>query len=92
MANYNTFVVIDCKKRRPILVTSSARNANKLLVTGNRVEVWNNQNCVEIIHNSDRRKEPSPLYPYIEQEKEYHKQKQINAEKRNARKKTTLAK
>lgn len=82
MAKYNTFLVIDCKKRKPILITSSARKANKLLTTGIRVEVWNDNKKVEIIYNSDRKKE-NPLSPYIVFEKEYIQKKQAKAEKRN---------
>lgn len=86
MANYNTFVVVDCKSRVPVLTTSSARKANSLLKTGIRVEVWNGNAIVEKIYEADKRRERSPLLPYIEAEREYIRQKQLKAEQRNARK------
>ena len=84
MANYNTFLVVDCKTRRPLLNTSSARKASRLLQTGVRVEVWNNNAIVETIYERDRRLEGNPLRPYIEKEREYIRDKQARAEKRNA--------
>jgi hypothetical protein len=82
MAKYNTFLVIDCKTRKPILTTSSARKANRLLTTGVRVEVWNDNKKVEIIYDTDK-KEKNPLSPYITLEKEYIRKKQAKAEERN---------
>ena len=38
MANYNTFIVVDCNSRKSILTTSSARKANGMLATGYRLE------------------------------------------------------
>lgn len=87
MANYNTFLVIDCNSRRLILTTSSARKANAELKTGIRVEVWNNNSLVEKIYEADKRKENNPLGPYIKAEKEYIGKKQLAAEKRNAKRK-----
>lgn len=87
MANYNTFVVVDCKTRKPLLTTSSARKANKELKTGIRIEVWNNNVLVERIYESDKRKEPSPLSAYVRAEREYIGRKQAEAEKRNKRRK-----
>jgi hypothetical protein len=92
MANYNTFVVVDCKTRKPFLTTSSARKASKELKTGIRIEVWNNNVLVERIYESDKRKEPSPLSAYIRAEREYIGRKQAEAERRNkARKAARLA-
>lgn len=85
MANYNTFLVVDCKTRKPILTTSSARKAYKELKTGVRIEVWNNNNLVERIHEADKKKETNPLAPYIELEREYIGRKQAAAEQRNKR-------
>lgn len=87
MANYNTFVVVDCNTRKPFLTTSSAKKANKELKTGVRIEVWNNNVLVERIYESDRCKEPSPLSAYIRAEREYIARKQAEAEKRNKRRK-----
>lgn len=83
MANYNTFLVIDCKSRKPILTTSSAIKANKELKTGVRIKVWNNNTLVERIYKSDKRSEWNQLSPYINAEREYIRQKQARAEMRN---------
>ena len=88
MANYNTFLVIDCNSRKTLLNTSSARRASKELKTGVRIEVWNNNELVTKIYEADRK----PLYPYIQAEREYIRKKQAAAERRNkARKETTAA-
>ena len=84
MANYNTFVVVDCRSRKPLLTTSSARKARKELQTGIRVEVWNGNQLVERIYESDKRRERDPLVPYVNAEKEYIRKKQKQAEERNA--------
>lgn len=91
MANYNTFLVIDCNTRRPILTTSSARKAQNELRTGVRVEVWNNNTLVERIYEADKRKEADPLAPYVEAEREYIRRKQAKAEARNRARKERLA-
>ena len=90
MANYNTFVVVDCKSRKSILITSSARKANNLLSTGFRVEVWNNHSLIETVYERDRKREGSPLAPYIEREREYIREKQQRAEARNKRRRERL--
>lgn len=79
MANYNTFMVVDCKSRKSILTTSSARKSSRLLQTGFRIDVWNNNEKIETIYAKDR----TPLKPYIEAEREYIRQKQARAEERN---------
>ena len=84
MANYNTFVVVECKARRTVMVTSSARKASRLLQTGIRIEVWNNNSFVETFYERDRRGKGNPLKPYIEKERDYIREKQARAEKRNA--------
>ena len=91
MANYNTFLVVDCKTRKPIITTSSARKARKELRTGVRVEVWNNNTLVERIYEADKRKEADPLAPYVALEREYIRQKQAKAEARNRARKERLA-
>lgn len=91
MANYNTFLVVDCKTRKPILTTSSARKARQELRTGVRVEVWNNNTLVERIYEADKRKEADPLAPYVEAEREYIRRKQAKAQERNRRRKAKLA-
>ena len=87
MANYNTFIVIDCKTRKPILTTSSARKARKGLRTGFRIEVWNNNTIIEKIYESDKRNKQDPLAPYVAIEREYIARKQAQAEERNRRRK-----
>lgn len=79
MANYNTFIVIDCKSRKPILTTSSARKANRLLTTGYRVEVWNHNTLTNIIYSTKKER----LIEYLHAEKEYIRKKQSEAEERN---------
>lgn len=80
MAAYNTFVVIDCKKRTPTLVTSSARKAGRMLINGFRLEVWNDNTKTAVIYHKTR----NLLNPYISLEKEYIGRKQAKAtERRN---------
>jgi ribosomal 50S subunit-recycling heat shock protein len=79
MANYNTFLVVDCNSRKTLLNTSSARKASKQMRTGVRIEVWNNNELVTKIYEADK----SPLKPYIQAEKEYIRKKQAAAERRN---------
>lgn len=85
MANYNTFLVINCNTRRPVLTTSSARKAHKELRTGIRIEVWSNNILVERIYEADREK--NPMAPYIKAEREYIGRKQAKAAERNRRRK-----
>lgn len=91
MANYNTFLVVDCNTRRPILTTSSARKASKELKTGVRIEVWNNNELVTKIYDSDKNKGTNPLSPYIQAEREYIRKKQAAAERRNKARKEKRA-
>lgn len=80
MAKYNTFVVMDCKKRTPCLVTSSARKAKAELWKGRRVEVWSENQKTAIIYAHYLHK----MKTYIEAEREYIAIKQMAAEVRNA--------
>lgn len=79
---YNTFVVVDCKTRKNVLVTSSARKATAMLQKGRKIEVWNVNQKVEVIYSKTHR-EPFPMKCYIEAEKEYFGKKQRAAEHRN---------
>ena len=88
MANYNTFVVVNCKTRKPVITTSSARKAYKELQTGIRIEVWNNNVLIERIYESDKHRERNHMKPYIDMEKEYIRKKQEMAEQRNKRRKS----
>ena len=79
MANYNTFVVVDCKSRKSILTTSSARKAKKLLSVGFRIDIWNNNEKIDTVHYN----EPIKMKPFVMAEKEYIRKKQQDAERRN---------
>lgn len=79
MANYNTFIVQETKGGKPLLVTSSVRKARKLLTPGIRVDVWNNNQRVETVYYRTIRN----LDPYVTAEKEYIRNKQAAAERKN---------
>ena len=83
MANYNTFVVVDCRSKKSILTTSSARKSSRLLQTGFRIDVWNDNKKVLTVYAKDR----SPMKVYIEAERDYIRKKQAKAEARNKRRK-----
>lgn len=85
MANYNTFVVVNCSTRKPVIITSSARKAYRELQTGIRIEVWNDNKLVERIYESDKKREGNPMKPYIDIEKAYIRKKQEIATLRNKR-------
>lgn len=86
MANYNTFIVVDCNSRKSILTTSSARKATKLLQTGVRIDIWNNNAKTCTVYETTK----GLMKPYIESEKEYIRQKQARAEERNKLRKRKL--
>lgn len=86
MANYNTFVVVDCKARNLMLVTSSAKKAASCLTTGIRIEVWNDNSKVVTVYDHSRWK----IRPYILLEREYIRKKQEKAERRHERKRRKL--
>lgn len=83
MTNYNTFIVYDCKMRKNILVTSSARKAKKTIYVGSKIEVWNDNKCVETIYNRNIGK----INKYVSIEKQYIAEKQHKAELKNKRRK-----
>ena len=80
MAKYNTFIVMECKHNNVVLVTSSARKVTAELWKGRRVEVWNENERIEIIYSS----KAENMKRYILQEKEYIRRKQQRAEFDNA--------
>lgn len=87
MANYNTFCLVDTKSRKLLLITSSARKCKRAFAKGYRIEVWNANNCTEVIYNrniADFRK-------YIKAEKQYIANRQQKAEARNRKRKQRLA-
>lgn len=77
--SYNTFVAVNTRNGKPMLVTSSARKANAKLAVGMRIEVWNCNEKSEIIYNSTR----SKMGRYIEDEKNYIADKQAKATAKN---------
>lgn len=75
----NAFVVVNCKTRKPTLVTLSARKARSVCEKGVRIEVWSNDSMIEAIYSSEVEK----FKPYVQQEKEFIGMKQRKAEERN---------
>ena len=79
MARYNTFVVLSTKGGGPLLVTSSARKAKRLLGPGRRIEVWTENRKSETVYT----RTASTLDAYTAAEKDYIRQRQTAAEHRN---------
>ena len=79
MAKYNTYLVCLCKSGRSILVTSSARKAVRMLEKGKRIEVWNENTRLRVVHQKTREQ----MKVYIRQEQDYLFAKQMAAERRN---------
>lgn len=86
MANYNTFIAQETKGGKTMLVTSSARKVKSVLTPGIRVEVWNDNKKTETIYTKTR----SLLDKYIESERQYIREKQAKAEKRNKARRAKL--
>lgn len=86
MAKYNTFIVYDCKKRKNILVTSSARKAKRLLKTGIKIEIWSQNILMNVIYL----KNANDINEYVGIEKQYIAKKQANAELKNKRRKSKI--
>lgn len=82
MAKYYTFAIIDYKKSCNVLVTSSARKAKKILKSGLKTEIWNENSLIDIVYTRTKEK----LNDYIALEKEYIAKRQQRAEQRNKRK------
>lgn len=76
MARYNTFLLVDTKTRKPLLVTSSARKITAELCKGRRVEVWNENERIDMIYAN----KPESMKRFIQAEKEYIQRKQERAE------------
>lgn len=87
MANYNTFSLIDTKSRKVRLITSSARKCKAAFSKGHRIEVWNANNCVEVIYSRNI----ADFGKYITIEKQYIAEKQRKAEARNRKRRLRLA-
>lgn len=87
MADYNTFILVDTKKRRNILTTSSARKCKKLFTAGDRIDVWNGNALVDVIYNRNF----NDINKYVALEKERIAIKQKQAEERNRRRRERAA-
>lgn len=81
MMRPDIFMVYDCKKREPILITQSARKAKHELRTGIKIEVWNNDKHIETIYARMSRN----IDKYVSLQKQYIGKKQVEAEQRNKR-------
>ena len=79
MANYNTFIAQATKGGKTMLITSSARKVKSLLRPGIRIEVWSENRKTETVYT----KTSSLLDKYVQSEKQYIREKQAKAEKRN---------
>lgn len=83
----NTFVVVDCKDRKNVLVTNSARKAKDRLYVGAKIEVWNSNGVhMETIYSRNIGK----INKYISLQKQFIGEKQRKAEQRNRRKNNEL--
>lgn len=77
------FVIINCKQRKVVGVINSARKAKGFIGKGVKIEVWENNICIETIYAKQCKK----FDRFISQEKAYIGWKQKQAEKRNKRRK-----
>lgn len=80
-----TFVLVESRNRNILLVTRSAGKARAMLKKGIRCEVWEKDHLFEKVYWRSR----VLLLPYIEAEKDYHRQKQMRREDRNRRRSWT---
>lgn len=79
MAIYNTFIAQRTKGGKTMIVTSSARKVKSLLAPGVRIEVWSDNQKKETIYT----KTSAQLNKYVQMERQYIREKQLKAEKRN---------
>ena len=79
MAIYNTFIAQRTKGGKTMIVTSSARKVKSLLAPGVRIEVWSDNQKKENIYT----KTSAQLNKYVQMERQYIREKQLKAEKRN---------
>lgn len=91
MSEYIVFVVVDCKSRNILLVTSSAKKAKALLSKGIRIEVWSDNRMVEKIYSTHKNDESHPIGRYLDRERAYIGRKQVRAEQRNRRKQKVVS-
>lgn len=77
----NVFVIIDCKQRKTVLATLSARKAQDMLRKGLKVEIWIDNVHVDTVYS----KQSDKFKPFILKEKQWIGKKQRQAELRNKR-------
>ena len=63
----NAFVVIDCKQRKVVLTTLSARKAECVLRKGLKVEIWIDNIHFDTVYS----KQADKFKPFTLQEKQY---------------------
>ena len=79
----NAFVVIDCKQRKAVLTTLSARKAQSALRKGLKVEIWIDNIHFDTVYS----KQSEKFLPFTLQERQWICKKQKRAEQRNKRRK-----
>jgi hypothetical protein len=79
----NVFVTIDCKQRKVVLTTLSARKAQSVIRKGLKVEIWIDNIHFDTVYSNQIKKFQS----FILQEKQYIGRKQRLAEEKNKRRK-----
>lgn len=80
----NAFVVIDCKRRKTILATLSARKAQNMLAKGIKVEIWIDNIHFDTVYS----RQADKFKPFTLQEKQWIGKKQKRAEERNKRRRS----
>lgn len=76
----NTFVVIDCKKRKNVLTTHSARKAKGGFYIGAKIEVWHDGQCVEVIYSRSIEK----INKYVSMQKQHIAEMQMKKTKQRS--------
>lgn len=76
MPNGNIYLLIECQHQKTILATHSAQIAMKYLVTGMRVDIWNNNHRIRKLFAPDK----FELLEYMKQERDYLKSKEAKNE------------
>lgn len=77
----SAFVVINCKQRKTVLTTLSARKAKNALIKGLKVEIWVDNNLFDTAYSNQTEK----LNIFVAKEKQFIGRKQKMAEERNKR-------
>lgn len=53
--NNFSYTVVDCYKRKPILVTKSPSKAKELLEKGVKIEIWHKNNLIQTVYKRNER-------------------------------------